>query len=107
MIELTESARNKLSELCTENNIGAVRLAVKGGGCAGFQYQWDLIREDELDKNDFTIDLPTGKFTVDNMSLLYIAGTTVDYVTEMFGSSFQIKNPNSKASCGCGESFGV
>lgn len=107
MINLTESARDKLSALCTENNVDAVRLAVKGGGCSGFQYQWDLIKADELSNDDFTIDLPIGKFTVDNMSLLYIAGTTVDYVTELFGSSFQIKNPNSKASCGCGESFSV
>ena len=107
MIELTESARGKMSALCIENNIDAVRLAVKGGGCAGFQYQWDLIKANELTGDDYVIDLPAGKFTVDNMSLLYIAGTTVDYVTEMFGSSFQIKNPNSKSNCGCGESFGV
>jgi iron-sulfur cluster insertion protein len=82
-----------------------VRLCVKGGGCAGFQYEWEMSDSKEFD--DEVIKLDNGEFAIDSQSLLFVIGTTVDYVEEVFGSYLQIKNPNSTSSCGCGESFAV
>jgi iron-sulfur cluster assembly accessory protein len=91
--------------LITKQGKPIVRLQVKGGGCAGFQYEWEMA--DSKEAGDEVIALANGEFAIDSQSLLFIMGTTVDYVEEVFGSSLQIKNPNSKASCGCGESFAV
>jgi iron-sulfur cluster insertion protein len=102
---LTDSARRHMEGLITKQGKPIVRLQVKGGGCAGFQYEWEM--SDAKEAEDEVIALANGEFAIDSQSLLFIMGTTVDYVEEVFGSSLQIKNPNSKASCGCGESFAV
>lgn len=102
---LTDSARRHMEGLITKQGKPIVRLQVKGGGCAGFQYEWEMA--DSKEEGDEVIVLANGEFAIDSQSLLFIMGTTVDYVEEVFGSSLQIKNPNSKASCGCGESFAV
>ena len=79
-----------------------------GGGCAGFKYDWGFIdSKDKVSAEDITEDWGTGRFVVDEPSILYVAGTQIDYKEEVFGSQFEISNPNSKSSCGCGESFGV
>ena len=83
-----------------------MRLNVKGGGCAGFQYKWGFAND--ISADDEVVDLENNtKFVVDKMSVMFVAGTTIDYVKEVWGSSFQIKNPNATSSCGCGESFAV
>ena len=76
----------------------------QGGGCAGFKYDWSL--EDSLNDDDEVIELQNGKFLIDGMSIMYLIGSTVDYKKEVFGSYFQISNPKSTSSCGCGESVG-
>ena len=105
LFTLTESAKEQIAKLCQENNVSAVRLRVKGGGCAGYQYKWEL--ENELTDKDEVIEFPQGQFAVDSQSVLFVAGTTIDYVNEIVGSSFQIRNPNATSSCGCGESCAV
>lgn len=107
LFSLTESAIKQMSNLIDENQVDAVRLEVQGGGCAGFKYNWGFTSITDIADNDEVVDLPNGKFVVDSSSSLFVAGTTIDYVKEVWGSSFQIKNPNATSSCGCGESFGV
>ena len=107
MITVTDSAKQQIVDLCKEHKVDAVRLSVKGGGCAGFQYDWAFAKNDEINSDDEVFEYTEGKFVIDGMSVIYVAGTEVDYVREAFGSNFVIKNPSSKSSCGCGESFGV
>ena len=103
LVSITQSAIDHMSTLITEQGQPVVRLQVKGGGCAGFQYEWKM--EDAVDANDEVIDLPNGKFAIDEFSVMYVAGTEVDFVKEVFGSQLVIRNPNATSSCGCGESF--
>ena len=104
VVFLTESAKEHMSKMLEDHDKPAIKLALQGGGCAGFKYDWSL--EDEADKEDEVIELPNGKFIIDSMSVMYLIGSTVDYKKELFGSYFDIKNPGSTSSCGCGESVG-
>jgi iron-sulfur cluster insertion protein len=106
MISITDSAKKQLIDLCESNKKWGVKLAVKGGGCAGFSYDWSFIdQESEVLSDDEIIDLEQAKFVVDGMSLMFVLGTELDYKREIFGSSFVFENPNAKSSCGCGTSF--
>tara|TARA_B100000902_G_scaffold392004_1_gene443656 strand:+ start:288 stop:611 length:324 start_codon:yes stop_codon:yes gene_type:complete len=104
VIFLTESAKEQMQSMLGEHNKPAIKLALQGGGCAGFKYDWSL--EDSFNDDDEVIELDNGKFVVDGMSIMYLIGSTVDYKREVFGSYFDIKNPASTSSCGCGESVG-
>ncbi len=107
--DITDSAKAQIEGLLSKNpDKYAVSLIVKGGGCAGFKYDWGFIdSKDKVGADDVTEDWGTGRFVVDDASMLYIAGTKIDWKEEVFGSQFEISNPNSSSSCGCGESFGV
>ncbi len=104
VVFLTDTAKEQMESMLKEHNKNAVRLALKGGGCAGFKYDWTL--EDATETDDEIIDLPSGKFAIDSASIMYLIGSTVDYKKEVFGSYFDIRNPASTSSCGCGESVG-
>ena len=107
--DLTDKAKAQMEGLLSKNpGKYAVSLAVQGGGCAGFKYDWGFIDSaDKVGADDITEDWGTGRFVVDDARMLYIAGTKIDWKEEVFGSQFEIVNPNSSSSCGCGESFGV
>ncbi len=107
--DITDSAKAQMEKLLSKNpGKYAVSLAVLGGGCAGFKYDWGFIdSKDKVGSDDITEDWGTGRFVVDETSMLYVAGTKIDWIEETFGSQFEIVNPNSSSSCGCGESFGV
>ena len=107
--DITDEAKNRMEGLLSKNpGKYAVSLMVKGGGCAGFKYDWGFIdSKDKVGADDVTEDWGTGRFVVDDASMLYIAGTKNHWKEEVFGSQFEISNPNSSSSCGCGESFGV
>ena len=107
LVNVTESAIEDMFKLGQDTDTDAVHLSVKGGGCSGFMYEWGFVKENEINKGDEIIDLGGAKFVVDGISVMYIAGTEVDYVKEVFGSHFSIRNPTATASCGCGESFAV
>ena len=104
VVFLTETAKEHMSKMLEENNKPAIKLALQGGGCAGFKYDWSL--EDEAETGDEVIELDNGKFIIDSMSVMYLLVSTVDYKKELFGSYFDIRNPSSTSSCGCGESVG-
>ena len=103
-VNITDSAIKHMEGLIEKTGKPIVRLQMKGGGCAGFSYDWQMSDSKELD--DEIIKLPSGEFAIDSASLLYLIGTEIDYVEEVFGSYLSIKNPNSTSSCGCGESVG-
>ena len=107
--DLTESARKQISNLLSKNTGKyAVSLAVLGGGCAGFKYDWGFLESaEQVQEGDVLIEWEDGRFVVDSTSMIYIAGTRIDWREEVFGSQFEITNPNSTGGCGCGESFSV
>ena len=106
VITVTENAIAKIKELCHNNHKYAVRLSIKGGGCAGYSYDWGFADELEIAATDELLNFGDGaKFTIDAASVMFIIGTELDYVHEVFGSKFEIKNPNTKSACGCGESI--
>lgn len=108
MISLTDSAKNQIKDLCISNNKWGIRLAVKGGGCAGFTYDWSFVEdESQIEKLDAVIAIDDKKFIVDGVSVMYVLGTRLDYKKEIFGSSFVFENPNATSSCGCGTSFAI
>jgi iron-sulfur cluster assembly accessory protein len=106
MVTLTEIATKKVTEfLSTEEHAEAgLRVAVKGGGCSGFQYQLAL---DEVRDGDQVFDHEGIRILVDEQSLRYVDGSTVDYTESLMGAGFQVNNPNVVAACGCGSSFRV
>lgn len=82
-----------------------LRVAVEGGGCSGFQYQFDLVQEAEPD--DLKVEADGAAAIVDEMSLVMLKGSVIDFVEELAGAEFKIRNPNAKSSCGCGVSFSI
>ena len=106
MVKLTDIATKKVSEfLATQQQAEAgLRVAVKGGGCSGFQYQLAL---DEARDGDEIFMHEGIRIMVDEQSLRYVDGSTVDYTESLMGAGFQVNNPNVVAACGCGSSFRV
>ena len=105
LITITESANAHLTDLSKEHNKKYVRLEVKGGGCAGFRYDWSF--DNYIQDSDDFIEFEGFTLLIDKSSLLYLMGMTIEYKKEIFGSFLELKNPNATSSCGCGESFGV
>ena len=104
IMTLTESAKHKINTLCTETGNWAVSLNLKGGGCAGFEYDWGFANEDELEQGDEIIETGSGRLVINSTSIMFLVGTELDYKNEVFGSMFDIRNPNAQSSCGCGVS---
>jgi iron-sulfur cluster assembly accessory protein len=104
LVSITSTAEQQVSTLCKENDCYAISLNLKGGGCAGFEYDWGTIQEEDLEENDFIIECDQGKLVIGSHSLMYLAGTEIDYVKSIIGSTFEIKNPNAQSACGCGVS---
>lgn len=105
MINVTENCVRKVQELITEegNPDLKLRVFVQGGGCSGFQYGFTF--DEIVNEDDFDITISGIKFLVDSMSAQYLQGAHIDYVEDLQGSSFTIKNPNAVTTCGCGSSF--
>ena len=100
MIKLSDNAYKRLNELRNKNNKKFVRLDVKGGGCAGFNYDWSFT--DEEQREDIIID---DMLVVDRINELYLTGMELDYTYDDFESAFVFNNPKATSSCGCGTSF--
>ena len=101
---VTPAANHQIGTICKENDCYAVSLNLKGGGCAGFEYDWGTLQVDEIEANDFMIECDQGNLVIGAHSLMFLAGTELDYVKSIVGSNFEIRNPNAKSACGCGVS---
>lgn len=106
-VSVTDSAMRRLAEIvAAEGGQGLVlRVAVSGGGCSGFQYGFTL--DDTVQDDDVVIERDGLKVVIDGVSLDLLAGAEIDFVEELSGASFRIRNPNASSSCGCGNSFAV
>ena len=97
---VTDRAFKKIGSSC-ESRI--LRVAVKGGGCSGFQYVFDVV--DRVNENDKVFEKYNCRVIIDQTSLQFLEGADIDFSEELIGSSFKITNPNAISSCGCGTSF--
>jgi len=107
MLTLTDKGAEKVQEfLAGQDNpqVTGLRVGVRGGGCSGFQY---LLAFDEQRDGDTVVTERGIKLLVDNSSIPYVQGSTIDYVESLQGAGFQVNNPNVVAACGCGSSFRV
>jgi iron-sulfur cluster assembly accessory protein len=107
MINVSQAAASKITELLAEENKqdSGLRVFVQGGGCSGFQY--GLMIEDAPGAADQRFESNGIKLYVDPISIRYLEGAEVDYVENFAGGGFTIKNPNAVTTCGCGQSFTV
>lgn len=108
LVHVTESAAQQIQRLLDqEGKLESHRLRMKvvGGGCSGLQYQ--LAFDDQVRDGDSEVAAGAVRLVVDEKSALYLVGTTLDYVDTLMESGFKIQNPNAKATCGCGQSFGA
>ncbi len=105
-VTITDAAFARVAKVLeTEPEMNALRVSVEGGGCSGFSYKFDLTNEKNPD--DVVYEKNGTTILIDELSLVYMGGSIVDFVDDLIGQSFQIKNPNAVASCGCGTSFSV
>ena len=106
MLTITESASRKIIEILAEEKQSEstkVRVFVQGGGCSGMEYGFTF--DDSKNDDDFEIPVIGSSVLVDAMSAQYLTGAEIDYVEDLNGSQFKIKNPNAQTTCGCGSSF--
>jgi iron-sulfur cluster insertion protein len=106
-VSLSASAAKRVAELKLQENTpnSFLRLAVSGGGCSGFQYGFSFDDSKNADDRVFERDGVT--LVVDEVSLELVKGSEIDFVEDMMGAAFQVRNPNAASSCGCGNSFAV
>ncbi len=106
-VTLTESAARRIAQLKASENApqSFLRLAVSGGGCSGFQYGFTF--DDARTDDDLVFARDGVELVIDETSLELVKGAVLDYVEDMMGAYFQVKNPNAETSCGCGNSFSV
>ncbi|MEX0953745.1 MAG: iron-sulfur cluster insertion protein ErpA [Rhizobiaceae bacterium] len=105
-VEISDAAARRIvSVLAREPDMSALRVTVEGGGCSGFSYKIDLTNERNDD--DIVIEKDGATVLIDDLSLVYMGGSVIDFVDDLIGQSFQIRNPNAVASCGCGTSFSI
>ena len=102
--KVTPRAYARLAEIGAGADGQALRVAVEGGGCSGFQYD---IRLDAPADDDLVLEGEGERVVVDSVSLPFLAGATIDFTEELIGARFTIDNPNATASCGCGTSFSI
>jgi iron-sulfur cluster assembly protein len=108
MITISEIAANRIKEIRQNEGLTEdfnVRVAVEGGGCSGLMYQLDFASEPQ--ESDMIFEDKGVKVMVDKKSILYLAGTELDFSDGLNGKGFQFKNPNASRTCGCGESFSI
>jgi iron-sulfur cluster assembly accessory protein len=105
-ITVTDRAATRIAEItATEAASPVLRVSVEGGGCSGFQYKFDLVGGHADD--DLVIERNGAVVVIDPVSVQYMEGSEIDFVDDLIGASFQIKNPVATASCGCGTSFAI
>jgi len=105
-VSLSDRAVRRIARILEKEPAGSMlRVAVNGGGCSGFQYEFAITGARNPD--DLAIERDGVTVLIDEVSLPYLAGSEIDYADELIGAAFKIRNPNATASCGCGTSFSV
>ncbi len=104
-LTISENAARQLQKVLADETGAALRITVEGGGCSGFQYKFDVDRARADD--DFIAVRDGATVVVDPVSLEMLNGAELDFVDDLMGRAFKVKNPNAKASCGCGVSFTI
>jgi len=106
-VNLTDRAARRIGRILGKEAPGTVlRISVAGGGCSGFQYEYKIVHETPAN-DDLVLAKDGATVLIDSLSLEFMGGAEIDYVDDLIGQSFQIRNPNAVASCGCGTSFSV
>jgi len=105
-VTVSEKAARRIAEILKTEPAGTMlRVSVEGGGCSGFQYKFDMERAKADD--DLVITRDAATVLIDPISVRYLQGSEIDFVDDLIGASFKVKNPNATASCGCGTSFSI
>lgn len=105
-VNVTENAAKRINEIvASEAQNKLLRVSVEGGGCTGFQYNFDLVKA--ANDDDLVLERSGATVLIDPLSLEFMAGSEIDFVDDLIGASFKINNPNAVASCGCGTSFTI
>jgi iron-sulfur cluster assembly accessory protein len=105
-VTVTESAARRIAEIAAADpSTPILRVSVDGGGCSGFQYKFDLVADRAAD--DLVLEKAGATVLIDPVSLAYMEGAEIDFVDDLMGAAFKIKNPVATASCGCGTSFTI
>ena len=102
--KVTDRAFARLNEIGAGSDGQALRVAVEGGGCSGFQYE---IKLDTPEADDLVLEKDGERVLIDQVSLPFLAGAVIDFTEELIGARFTIDNPNATSSCGCGTSFSM
>jgi iron-sulfur cluster assembly accessory protein len=102
--KVTSRAFERLAEIGAAAEGKALRVAVEGGGCSGFQYE---IKLDDVSTDDLVLESAGEKVVIDSVSLPFLANAVIDFTEELIGARFVIENPNASSSCGCGTSFSM
>lgn len=106
-VTVSEAAIKRIAHILSREKGGkSLRISVEGGGCSGFSYKYDLV-DDDRSEDDLVVERDGATVLIDSISVQYMEGSEVDFVDDLMGQSFQIKNPNAVASCGCGTSFSI
>ena len=107
MILVSDNARDKLNQLLIEDNSGKeyVRVGVESGGCSGLVYKLDF--DDSMNNEDELVEHNDIKLVINKKSILFLAGTTLEYSSGLNGKGFVFNNPNANRTCGCGEGFSL
>ena len=105
-VTVTDRAARRIAEIVArEAGTPMLRVSVEGGGCSGFQYKFDLVSASEAD--DLVIEKAGARVLIDPVSLGLLNGSEIDFVDDLMGAAFKVKNPQATASCGCGTSFSI
>jgi iron-sulfur cluster assembly accessory protein len=105
-VTVTDRAARRIAEIVArEADTRMLRVSVEGGGCSGFQYKFDLVSASEA--GDLVIEKAGARVLIDPVSLGLLNGSEIDFVEDLMGAAFRVKNPQATASCGCGTSFSI
>lgn len=103
---VTDRAARRIAQILAKDpEKSALRVSVSGGGCSGFQYGFEL--ETDRGDDDMVIEKNGVQVFIDSVSLMYMSGSEIDFVDDLIGASFQVRNPHATAACGCGTSFSI
>jgi iron-sulfur cluster assembly accessory protein len=106
-VTLTERAAKRIARILSKEPEGTIlRISVAGGGCSGFQYEYNLVKETPQN-GDLVLQRGDATVFIDALSLEFMGGAEIDFADDLIGQAFKINNPNAVASCGCGTSFSV